>query len=308
MEQSHVKGVVFDIQRFSISDGPGIRTTVFLKGCNLKCLWCHNPESQHLDQEIQFFANRCIGCGKCIEVCPYGAHEVRNGERIFRRGLCRKCGRCVESCYAGALVMAGRQMTVEEVLNEVMKDRDLYRISNGGVTFSGGEPLLQTEFLKALLIECKNQGLHTAVDTAGHVAWKEFEAVMPYVDLFLFDIKVVDEQTHIKATGVGNHRILENLRKLAWSSEIWIRVPIVPGINDSEKEMEDIALILNRLEGVKLIELLPYHRLGENKYASLGREFTRFEVPSDKHMSRLADVLKRRGFEVNCKVAGNKEE
>lgn len=289
-----VKGPVANIQRFSIHDGPGIRTTVFLKGCNLRCLWCHNPETLHKDLEIQFFSQNCIGCGKCFEVCPENAHQIEKGQRIFKRELCKKCGKCAEICYASALVMAGKEMTVEQVMEEVIKDQPFYLNSGGGVTFSGGEPLLQKDFAKALLIDSKKYGLHTAVDTAGNVPWQVFEEILSYVDLFLYDLKVIDKQKHEEVTGIQNHIILDNLKKLAMKgANIWIRIPIIPGINDNIDEMKKMNDFIKCLEGVNKVELLPFHRLSEKKYESLGMEYKakNYLTPSKENMAELKKVF-----------------
>lgn len=294
-----MKGFVFNIQRFSIHDGPRIRTTVFLKGCNLRCLWCHNPESIHPKPEIQLFLQKCIGCGKCFEVCPVHAHQVKDDKRVFLRELCIGCGKCAESCYAEALVMTGREMSVEEVLEEIDKDKLFYSNSGGGVTFSGGEAMLQKDFLKAMLIECKKRGFHTVLETAGNVPWQVFEEMLPYVDLFLYDIKVMNEQKHIEATGVSNRRIHDNLRKLAaGSANIWVRVPVLPGFNDNIGEMESIVDLVKDLKGITQVELLPFHNLGEGKYISLGMEYcvTGFETPSENQMDELLGVLLTKGL------------
>ncbi len=206
-----MKGLIFNIQRFSIHDGPGIRTTVFFKGCSLRCFWCHNPESIHPHPQIQLFLQKCIGCGKCFEICPVGAHCMIDGERVFLRELCRNCGKCAEICYADALVLAGKWLTAREVMDEVEKDKPFYENSDGGVTISGGEPLLQADFARALLEECKKEGLHTVVDTAGNVPWEAFEKVLPFTDLFLYDLKAADEEFHRQVTGAGNARILDKV-------------------------------------------------------------------------------------------------
>lgn len=295
------KGLVFNIQRFSIHDGPGIRTTVFLKGCSLRCFWCHNPESISTLPQVQFFPQKCIGCGKCFQICPVHAHIIADGERLFKRELCIHCGRCTEVCYAEALVMSGRYMTVSEVMDEVMKDKAFYDNSGGGVTFSGGEALLQMDFIRELLVESKNKGLHTAVDTAGNLPWEIFEEVLPYVDLFLYDIKVMDADMHRWATGVYNGRILDNLKRLAsYDSKIWIRIPIIPGVNDDVWEMEAIADFIKPLPGIEVIELLPFHRLGEGKYESLGMEYKArgYNPPTEEKMRELAEVFKQKNLPV----------
>ncbi|MEI6579443.1 MAG: glycyl-radical enzyme activating protein [Eubacteriales bacterium] len=266
-----MNGTIFDIQRFSIDDGPGIRTVVFLKGCNMRCLWCHNPESQNEYTEIMFYPHKCIGCGKCFEVCPQNCHTRNGDERLFIRELCKRCGECAADCYAGALEKTGHNAMVSEVIDEVKKDDLFYKNSGGGVTFSGGEPLLQVDFLRELLIECKKLGYHCAVETAGNATWAEFEKIIPYTDLFLYDVKVIDEELHKKVTGVGNKRIIANLKKLAkQETEIWVRTPEISGVNDTTEEKQRLSELLEGIEMVKKHVYLPYHSLGEGKYRSLG--------------------------------------
>ncbi len=291
-------GTVFNIQKYSIHDGPGIRTTVFLKGCNLRCLWCHNPESFDQNPQIQHFPDRCIGCGACFQLCLEGAHRMTDDGKVFDRDVCKVCGRCVEECYAGSLVIMGEEMSVEEVLTEVEKDRPFYETSGGGVTFSGGEPLLQIEFTAALLKESKRRHLPTAIDSALNVPWETILKVKPHTDLFLIDVKTLDNDLHRKLTGVGNSRVLENLKRLADGNvEIWVRVPVVPDIvNDSESQIEALVDFIGGLEGIEMVELLPYHRLAEAKYRSLGLESTRYETPTAEQMERLKAVLTRNGL------------
>ncbi len=298
-----IKGTIFDIQRFSIHDGPGIRTTVFLKGCNLRCFWCHNPESINFFPEVQYFSEKCIGCGNCFEVCPENAHKLKEGKKIFLQESCQGCGRCVEKCYVEALILAGEEMTVAQVIEEVAKDIPFYKNSGGGVTFSGGEPLLQPEFVKALLVASKKKELHTAIDTAGNIPWKNFEMVLPYTDLFLYDLKVYDEIKHNKVTGVSNKRILENIKKLAKKDvEIWIRIPVIPGVNENIQEMEKISGFITQLTKVKLVELLPFHKLGQSKYNSLGlkSEMNELNTPQKESMEELVELFRAKG--INTKM------
>jgi pyruvate formate lyase activating enzyme len=286
-------GLVFDIQRFSIHDGPGIRTSVFLQGCNLRCFWCHNPESQSPTRQVQFFPDKCIACEKCIELCPQHAQLLVDGKRVYRRDLCRTCGACVDACFAQALVIKAKRMTVEQVMAEVERDMPYYADSGGGVTFSGGEPLLQGDFLLEMLRQSKQRGLHTAVDTAAHVPWPALAALLPYVDLFLVDMKVVDEQRHRLGSGAGNRRILENMRRLGGRANVWIRIPVIPGFNDDEDEMERMAGFLAGLKSVRRVELLPLHHLGAGKYDSLGLAYPArgLEPLSQASMSRLAGMF-----------------
>lgn len=266
-----MRGLVTNIQRCSLHDGEGIRTTVFLKGCTLKCFWCHNPENIDPKPQLQYFNNKCIGCGKCEQVCSSGAQIITGGIHLFHRELCISCGKCFEFCPTRALVSCGVQMTIEDIMAEVEKDRPFYESSGGGVTLSGGEPLFQTDFTTELLKELKKAAFHTALDTCGNLPWKNLKDVIPYVDLFLYDIKVWDPLKHKKATGATNHIILDNLLKLGnWGKEIWIRIPVIPQVNNNRQDMEAIASFLQGLKGVKKIELLPFHNLAAAKYESLG--------------------------------------
>lgn len=277
--KSSEKGIIFDIQRNSFVDGPGIRTSVFLKGCNLKCAWCHNPESQSGKTEMLFYKNKCIGCGKCREVCP---HSPDN---------CRFCGKCELYCPTDARRVCGREYTSDEVLAELVKDKSFYENSGGGVTFSGGECMLQIDFLCEMLKKCKVEGLHTAVDTAGNVEWEHFERVMKYTDLFLYDVKLFDSAEHKKYTGAGNEKILENLKRLFESgAAVWIRIPIIGGVNDSAFEMQKIKSLLMPYNPQK-IELLPYHSLGIGKSEALNKKTREFTVPGKDVMERLRAVF-----------------
>lgn len=292
-------GWVFDIQRFSIHDGPGIRTTVFLQGCNLRCFWCHNPESQEAGPIVQFFPDRCIACGLCVAACPQAAQLLVDGQRLYVRDLCRTCGNCVDTCYAGALTIKAKRMAVAEVLAEIEKDRPYYEESGGGVTFSGGEPTLQSDFLAALLAACKERGLHTAVDTACHVPWEILAALLPYTDLFLVDVKACDEDTHRGGTGVGNRRILDNVRRLAAAdATLWVRIPVVPGFNADPAELGRIADFLAALPRVPPVELLPFHHLGAGKYESLGRAYPARDLkpPTDEAMEGFRQLFVGRGI------------
>lgn len=298
-------GWVFDIQRFSIHDGPGIRTTVFLQGCNLRCFWCHNPESQTAGPCVQFFADRCIACGLCVAACPEGAQLLADGQRIYVRDLCRTCGTCVDTCYAGALIIKAKRMTVAGVLAEIEKDRPYYEESGGGVTFSGGEPTLQADFLAALLVGCKERGLHTAVDTACHVSWETLARILPYTDLFLVDVKAFDEKTHRAGTGIGNGRILENVRRLAAvGASLCVRIPVIPGFNANAAELGRIADFLAGLALVPPVELLPFHHLGAGKYESLGRAYPARDLkpPADGTMEEFRQLFVQRGIAATCAV------
>jgi len=267
-----VKGMVFDIQKFSIHDGPGIRTTVFLKGCPLKCLWCHNPESQQSGQEISFMPEKCIGCGWCFKNCPQKAHVMEDGKHVLRRELCIRCGKCTEKCYAGANTLIGKEMTVDEVIAEVLKDKPFYETSNGGMTISGGEPMAQFKFTQALLKEAKKHKLHTCLETSGFAASEKFLRIREYVDIFLFDYKESDPARHLEFTGVPLAGIISNLLELdRLGSKIILRCPVIPGCNVTPLHFEGIANLASRLSNLIEVNILPYHPLGKSKSARIGK-------------------------------------
>ena len=270
---------LFDIERNSFVDGPGIRTTVFFKGCNLKCAWCHNPESQSTKPQMMFYRDKCTGCGKCKEICPTPDN-------------CILCGKCTFYCPADARKICGKKYTVDEVFAEIIKDKAYYDNSDGGVTFSGGECMLQIDFLAEILKKCKENGIHTAVDTAGHIPFESFKKILPYTDLFLYDIKIFDTQKHKQYVGVGNELILENLKKLfKANAKIWIRIPIIPDVNDSIEEMQLIRDFLDKNGKPEKIELLPYHAMGENKYSAIGENVCTFNTPTNETMGLLKSIF-----------------
>lgn len=270
--------MIFDIQRSSFVDGPGIRTTVFFKGCNLKCAWCHNPESQIFKPQMMFYKDKCIGCGKCAEICE-------------NKDKCILCGKCAVYCPVDARRVCGKEYTVEEVFKEIVKDKSFYETSGGGVTFSGGECMLQIDFLSEILKKCKENGIHTAVDTAGHVPFESFEKILPYTDLFLYDIKVFDKEKHKIYVGVDNSLILENVKKLlSHGAKLWIRTPIIVGVNDSKEEIQNIKNFVRQYGEPEKFELLPYHEMGESKYGAIDKEFKKFTAPSKEQMGILNNL------------------
>ncbi len=294
------RGIVFDIQRFSIHDGPGIRTLVFLKGCSLRCEWCSNPESQRFGVEIFFDPSRCIGCGNCAAICVHQAVQ-KNGDRlIYTRQRCVGCGQCATQCYAEARVLKGREMPAAEVVQEVLKDEAFYSESGGGVTLSGGEPLEQADFAKAILQACKDHGLHTAIETAGCVPWTSFEKVIAHTDLFLYDLKHLEAETLRASTRADTHQIRSNLEKLAThKTAIIVRIPVVPGFNDSIETIGEMARLAKGLR-IQEIHLLPYHRYGQGKYRLLERVYP-FKGPDkvpQAQLERLQQVIEDEGLRV----------
>ena len=266
-----MKATIFDIERSSYVDGPGIRTTVFFKGCNLKCAWCHNPEGQSTKKEWMVYPDKCVGCGRCVGIGLESADFI---------------------CLHDAKIICGKEYTVNEVMREILKDTAFYDNSGGGVTFSGGECMLQIDFLAELLKRCKENGIHTAVDTAGHVPFEFFERIIPYTDLFLYDVKCFDSDKHRQYTGVENQLILKNLKSLlAKSTPVWIRIPIIPTVNDTEEELQRIKEYLSSCGIPEKVELLPYHAMGEHKYAAIGKETQIFSVPSEEKMKHLKNIF-----------------
>ena len=296
-----IKGRVFDIKRYALHDGPGIRTTLFLKGCPLNCWWCHNPESQSPRPERLYRPDRCLRCGACLIACEHGAISW-NGDRILTDDTrCTLCGACVEVCYAEAREIVGREMTVPQAMAELERDVAFYDESGGGVTFSGGEPLMQPRFLLALLQACKRAELHTALDTCGLASWQTLDTVRQYVDLFLYDLKLLDDVLHRQFTGMSNETILANLRALSEKGHtIVLRIPIIPGVNDNELTLSQIAEFAATLPHLAGVNLLPYHPTASDKYHRLGRVYQLQDAhpPSTKDMEQFADLMRRYGFPV----------
>jgi pyruvate formate lyase activating enzyme len=266
-------GMIFDIKRYAINDGPGIRTAIFFKGCPLDCWWCHNPEGQNSQTQLMFRVNRCKASQACLEVCPLGAISWVDGS-VTDWAVCDDCGKCVEVCYAGARELVGRTVSVNDLMVEVMRDVLFYNQSGGGVTFTGGEPMYQLDFLRETLVACKQQGVHTIVDTSGYASWECFEKITPLVDLFLYDLKLMDDIKHKTHTSVSNRLILNNLDKLSRvGAHIHVRIPLIPGVNDDENTIQQFASYLAGLPNLEGVELMPYHEIGVAKYPSLGMKY-----------------------------------
>ena len=314
MTDEKKKGVIFDIQRWSLHDGPGIRTNVFFKGCPLSCQWCSNPESQEFCREPALFGDKCIHCLSCVEHCPHGAIHTSDPWIRLDYEICRgRCSRgaeqenafcCTKACYAQALTVMGEVMTADMVLEEVMRDEGIYRSSGGGVTMTGGEPLAQPEFLLELLTAAKERGLHTVMESSMFAEWDKIQACLPYLDVLFMDMKLLPEEKHVKYTGVSNQIILDNIRRAAAYArthrlELAVRTPVIPGLNDTSGDIAAMAdWIKKHLPGVERYELLPYHRLGRGKYRNIGREYQLGDIvpPSKEKMKELEAVVSKLGL------------
>ncbi|MGE5603516.1 MAG: glycyl-radical enzyme activating protein [Nitrososphaerales archaeon] len=286
--------MTFSIQGFSTEDGPGIRTTVFMKGCGLRCAWCHNPEGLAAEPELMWYDMRCIAAQACLAVCPEDALRLSEQGMEIDRARCDVCGKCAHACPAAALEVTGRGWSVDELLAELLKDEVFYETSDGGVTFSGGEPMLQADFLGELLPRCQEAGLHVALDTCGAVSWRQYERLLSYVALVLLDLKILDRERHRTATGVDNVLIIENARRLAAAGvPLWIRTPIIPGYTDDAANIAAIgAFIRDALPTVERWDLLAYTNLGRPKYHRLGLRYALGDAPllAAEHMERLLAV------------------
>lgn len=266
-------GTIFNVQRFCVNDGPGIRTTVFFKGCPLNCLWCHNPESKIRAPQIMFDASSCVSCGRCVNVCSN--HRIWDSAHIYLRENCTVCGKCIDVCFSSALNKAGYGIESADVLQEVLRDNAFYKNSGGGITLSGGEPMAQPKFALEILKSAKENGLHTCMETCGYSSAENFKAVAPYVDIFLFDWKITECNEHKKYTGVPNTRILSNLRLLdSLGAKTILRCPIIPTVNENSEHFKGIAEIANSLKNILQIEIEPYHPLGKAKSEKLGKNYS----------------------------------
>lgn len=296
-----MEGTVFDISRYCLDDGPGIRTTVYLKGCPLRCMWCHNPESNLKSIQIGYEAQKCVGCRACAYACPDNCHEFVENQHIFHREKCVACGKCVESCEYEALTQIGKKMTVEQVMKTVLRDMSFYKTSGGGMTISGGEALYQPEFTKALFMSAKEKGIHTCIETSGYAKTEKLLEITPYVDLFLYDIKQMNPVKHKEVTHIDNTLILHNLKQLdERNAEIVLRLPIIPGVNDNQEHFCKVGELADGLDHVKYLEVLPYHPLGLSKATLLGIEmpYSSRDVPEtatvDKWVTDIQTYTKKK--------------
>jgi pyruvate formate lyase activating enzyme len=292
---------IFDIQKSSYHDGPGMRTVIFFKGCNMSCLWCQNPESKSFKKKLMFDVKKCIKCGRCVESCSNNCHIIGDtGVHYLNRESCVICGRCAKECKSNALQLAGKEVTIENVMKEILTDLEFYKISGGGVTLSGGEPLLQEDACYELLSECNRNSINTAIETAGNVKWKVFEKILPMTNYLLFDVKTLDNDIHKKYCGVSNRQIIKNLKKLNGTKvDLIIRVPIIPEINDNNEEIEEIGNKVKSFPNLKGFELIPFHKFGRSKYMQLDMKFEIDDIiePSINKMEELREILLQMGID-----------
>ncbi len=300
-------GTIFAIKHFAVHDGDGIRTTVFFKGCPLACKWCHNPEGKGYSPQIAYYSHKCISCGECVSACRKGAHAVNGQGHVFDRSKCITCGECSDACLGEALEFFGRKVTPKELLPELLEDKDFYASSGGGVTFSGGECLSQADFCRELAILLKKENINIAVDTCGFVPRAAIDKMLGIADIFLYDIKADDAQTHIKCTGQSNELIWENLRYITQSTKCEIRIPFVPEYNSDQ--IEGIAKKLSECENITCVRVLPYHNFSGSKYDALGMENTMPDthIPTKEELSQAVETLRRFGLNASCASLAVKE-
>lgn len=301
---SNINGLIFDIKRFAVHDGPGIRTTIFLKGCPLSCWWCHNPEGLSNSQEIIYYDYKCMNCDKCINICQQNALEEKNNKIVRNHKICTSCGNCVEICPTASQQIIGQKISAENAIKEIEKDHIFFETSNGGVTFSGGEPLMQHEFLKETLKLCKKRSIHTALDTSGFCHSDVFNTLIKFNDLFLYDLKIIDDQQHKKYTGVSNKKIIKNLDILQEKEkDIIIRFTIVKGITDTKENLRDIINLVSSFEKIKEIDLLPFHNVNE-KYQRIGKQNKLKDIkpPSSNDIKRIKKQFEQK--DLNVRISG----
>ncbi len=294
-----MEGIITNIQKFSTGDGPGIRTTVFVKGCPLRCLWCQNPETWRKKPQIAWYKTKCVGCGNCVENCPNGAISEEGDTLVPEKELCKACGRCVEECPKGARELIGKRISPEKVLEEIMKDEVFYEESGGGVTISGGEALVQPDFTEELLRLCKNENIHTALDTSGYAEHEILENILPHVDLVLYDLKHSDSEKHEELTGVPLNKIQKNLKIINnHDIPIWIRTPIIPNLTDDVENVRKIAELISELENVERYDLLPYNPLVKSDYENIDKNYPLKDIdePKSEKMDKLKEIAKSVGL------------
>lgn len=294
-----MKHLITDIQRFSLNDGPGIRTTVFFKGCNMRCAWCHNPETLSMSQDLMFYPSKCIGCGKCFDTCPVHAHKIENGVHIIDREICAKCGKCADICYAEALMMSGKEMTVEQIMSEIRQDKAYYDGSNGGVTLSGGEVLCHTEFATEIARACRKEGFSVAIETNLSMPYDHISSLLNEVDIIMADLKLFDDGMHKKYTGLSNKNTIENIIKISDIPMI-IRTPLIDGVTATKENLRSIAKLLEGKENLIYYQLLNFNPLGASKYQSLDKanDFSLLRPYTNEQMKEFGEMLS----DINIKV------